>query len=558
MWGDGTSSAASYPTPPGYGALSGTHTYAEEGTYTGSVTWTDDCASHHTVSFQMNVADAALSGSGTSLTGQAGTQIVARVATFSDADPAGTAADYTATITWGDGTMSSQGTISKLGGGFAVNGTHTYARSGSYTTTIAINDAGGATTTANGKATVSPIPVPAVTAVSPASGPTAGGTAVTITGRNFTGATKVSFGSNAGTNVRVVNSGQITATSPPGTGTVDVTVTTPNGTSPANSADEFTYIAPPPPPPGSPPPSPPGVSGGAPTATTSSGAGVAGVVNPGGAPTTAYFGYGLDPSERGPGADTTLYDQSTPPQPVGSDSLNHTVTASLTGLLPGALYHIRLVATNSAGTTFGLDQTFTTPQGPAPPPPVLGQSENAQPVSGKVFIKLPSGAFVQLTGNEQIPSGAEIDALGGSLKITTATAKQGKTQQGVFGGAVFKLTQAGAGATKGLATLTLVEGAFPGAPSYAPCKAHKALEATAASSKTLQLLHASAHGKFRTKGRYSAATVLGTNWTTADRCDGTLIHDITDSVMVNDFVHHKTIILHAGQSYLALAPGHRK
>ena len=65
------------------------------------------------------------------------------------------------------------------------------------------------------------------------------------------------------------------------------------------------------------------------------------------------------------------------------------------------------------------------------------------------------------------------------------------------------------------------------------------------------MLHASAHGKFRTSGRYSAATVRGTIWTVADRCDGTLTHDVTDSVAVKDFVHHKTIILHAGQSYLA-------
>ena len=78
-----------------------------------------------------------------------------------------------------------------------------------------------------------------------------------------------------------------------------------------------------------------------------------------------------------------------------------------------------------------------------------------------------------------------------------------------------------------------------------------------ASSKTLQLLRASAHGKFTTKGRYSAATVLGTKWTIADRCDGTLVHDITDEVVVNDFVRHLKKILHAGQSYLALAPGHR-
>ena len=68
------------------------------------------------------------------------------------------------------------------------------------------------------------------------------------------------------------------------------------------------------------------------------------------------------------------------------------------------------------------------------------------------------------------------------------------------------------------------------------------------------MLHASAKGKFRTSGRYSAATVRGTKWTVADRCDGTLTHDVTDSVAVTDFVHHKTIILHAGQSYLAKKP----
>jgi hypothetical protein len=76
---------------------------------------------------------------------------------------------------------------------------------------------------------------------------------------------------------------------------------------------------------------------------------------------------------------------------------------------------------------------------------------------------------------------------------------------------------------------------------------------TIASSKTLKLLKASAHGKFRTRGRYSAATVRGTKWTVADRCDGTLTRVITDSVAVTDFVRHKTIILHGGQSYLAKA-----
>ena len=86
------------------------------------------------------------------------------------------------------------------------------------------------------------------------------------------------------------------------------------------------------------------MSGGSPTTETISGAAVSGTVNPESLATTAFFQYGLDPSDRGPGASTTLYDQSTPVQQVGADSASHTVSASLTGLVPGALYHIRLVA----------------------------------------------------------------------------------------------------------------------------------------------------------------------------------------------------------------------
>ena len=251
---------------------------------------------------------------------------------------------------------------------------------------------------------------------------------------------------------------------------------------------------------------------------------------------------------------------------MGSDTVNHTVTASLTGLLPAALYHIRLVATNSVGTAFGPDVTFTTAATPPPGPPTLGRTFNVSPVSGIVLIEI-GGQFIPLTELQQIPAKAIIDALHGSLKVTTAIPGGGggardaaakskkhktRTQSGTFGGAIFKISQTTAGASK-LVTLAIVEGAFQAAPSYATCKAHTALEATAASSRTLQLLHASAHGKFRTKGKYSAATVLGTIWTVADRCDGTLTHDVTDSVLVNDFVHHKTIVLHAGQSYLAKA-----
>jgi len=82
---------------------------------------------------------------------------------------------------------------------------------------------------------------PAVTSLSPTSGPAAGGTSVTITGTGFTGASAVKFGSTAAASFTVNSATQIAATSPAGSGTVDVTVTTASGTSATSLADQFTY-----------------------------------------------------------------------------------------------------------------------------------------------------------------------------------------------------------------------------------------------------------------------------------------------------------------------------
>ena len=108
-----------------------------------------------------------------------------------------------------------------------------------------------------------PVTLPAVTGVSPASGTTTGGTAVTITGTGLAGATVVRFGGMAGT-ITADSATQITVTSPPstvttaaitvdsraqtaatgtGAGTVDITVTTAGGTSHPAAADRFTYTA---------------------------------------------------------------------------------------------------------------------------------------------------------------------------------------------------------------------------------------------------------------------------------------------------------------------------
>jgi hypothetical protein len=86
---------------------------------------------------------------------------------------------------------------------------------------------------------------PSVSSVSPSSGSTLGGTAVTVAGIGFSaGATTVSFGSSPASSVTVNSTGSITAPSPAGAGTVDVTVTTSSGTSATTPGDRFTYVAP--------------------------------------------------------------------------------------------------------------------------------------------------------------------------------------------------------------------------------------------------------------------------------------------------------------------------
>ena len=58
-------------------------------------------------------------------------------------------------------------------------------------------------------------------------------------------------------------------------------------------------------------------------------------------------------------------------------------------------------------------------------------------------------------------------------------------------------------------------------------------------------------GRFRTKGSFSSATVRGTKWLTEDRCNGTLTRVTKGTVTVRDFARKRTVIVRAGQRYLA-------
>lgn len=83
---------------------------------------------------------------------------------------------------------------------------------------------------------------PVLTGLSPSTGPSAGGTRVTIDGVGFAMGAQVFFGPIVCAEIRVTSSRSIEVIVPPGTpGTVDVTVVTPAGTSTRSAPDRFTY-----------------------------------------------------------------------------------------------------------------------------------------------------------------------------------------------------------------------------------------------------------------------------------------------------------------------------
>ena len=86
------------------------------------------------------------------------------------------------------------------------------------------------------------------------------------------------------------------------------------------------------------------------TNVASSSAALNGSVDPHGLSTSVHFQYGT----------TTSYGSTTPSQTKTGNTYQN-VSANISGLSAGTTYHFRDVATNTAGTRYGADRTFTTP-----------------------------------------------------------------------------------------------------------------------------------------------------------------------------------------------------
>jgi hypothetical protein len=119
------------------------------------------------------------------------------------------------------------------------------------------------------------------------------------------------------------------------------------------------------------------------TGVGTTGATLAGTVNPRGASVNVSFQYGT----------TTAYGQSTPPQPSGPTTVATPFGAVLSGLPSGTVIHFRAVAVSDFGTFTGADETFTTTPATSSGTVVVGHaSTSGKTAKVPVSCSGPAGA----------------------------------------------------------------------------------------------------------------------------------------------------------------------
>jgi hypothetical protein len=179
---------------------------------------------------------------------------------------------------------------------------------------------------------------------------------------------------------------------------------------------------------------------------------------------------------------------------------------------------------------------------PALPAPAFAQTVNVSPVSGRVLVE-PSGTggFDTLSAARQVPVGSAVDARGGVVRLTAATGTSGRVDAGEFQAGIFEIRQDRA--EPGVTELRIRDDAR----GRAACGGRP-------SARVFGRLLGDAKGRFRTRGRFSTATIRGTNWGVRDRCDGTLTIVRRGVVVVTDLRGRKDAVVRAGHTLLVKAP----
>jgi sugar lactone lactonase YvrE len=171
------------------------------------------------------------------------------------------------------------------------------------------------------------------------------------------------------------------------------------------------------------------------------------------------------------------------------------------------------------------------------PPPVAGKSANVTEISGQVFVTRPRSRTAEpLVEPLHIPVGTTIDTRKGAVRIESArSTKPGDAQVGSAFDGRFIFRQRVQPTV--LTNLVLTGGSF--AVCHASARSRAGTARATASEKSeakgkphhkVRDLWGNAHGPTETTGANAAASDKGTEWLTADYCNGTLVR-VTQGVV---------------------------
>jgi hypothetical protein len=237
-------------------------------------------------------------------------------------------------------------------------------------------------------------------------------------------------------------------------------------------------------------------------------------------------------------------------------------------------YEVTVTATDSVGNVAATTRTIDVRDVDVP---TRGVDFNASSVAGTVLVSVPKNApagrvlarpvvrgaaairpprgyrpFRRLRKDDNIPVGSILDASRGTSALSMATSSASdalKLQKGRFSKGVFKTRQS---RKASLTTLTMLGGG----DFKKGCSAGNVRKGgvSGARKRPRRRLFSNAHGRFRTRGRNSTATVRGTKWSMTDTCKGTRTSVSRGSVTVRDLRKHRTVTVRRGHSYLARSP----
>jgi uncharacterized protein (TIGR03118 family) len=161
-WGNNvTNSGTVAKKADGTFTVSGSNPAPELGTFPSSVAVQDNANHSLSIPFTFLVSEPSLSARGLVVsTDSSGVFSNAAVATFTHGSSTEPVTGFTSTIDWGDGSAVSSGTVAFGGDGYVINGSHTYASSGTFHLTVSLTDEGAPLSFTAGASVAAPAPGP--------------------------------------------------------------------------------------------------------------------------------------------------------------------------------------------------------------------------------------------------------------------------------------------------------------------------------------------------------------------------------------------------------------